>query len=365
LVQTDEERKAVSARKFMDNKFTDYSFKKFHIVIDDFPEDDDVQLILESNEKNGFGIIFKIKELEIKNLVLDLEIIGKNIENNSFTNDDWSIHYSKILGIEGLDVESQDIPIINFELEHTFLWLPFVNLDELKEFCNIFKQMVSNKFSELDEELKKPEKIARVHRSAEGELYRIDEEYEKQLQERNQNYKQLVKKKAEFEKRQQERKLETEKYFEQVQKSVDNFIQKTSAEEFEEYIIKKTGAIPLYDRINKNTIGMDKVMKDILSETIFADVVDNGISYGRNQMRSTTLTPIQKKYSDIIDDYMGLGRRSKIIHHAQEEATKIILEQLKSHEKVTKTLIKVLLVKNEFTKSMADLVYYRYQESIK
>ena len=58
-------------------------------------------------------------------------------------------------------------------------------------------------------------------------------------------------------------------------------------------------------------------------------------------------------------------RRSKIIHHAQEEAAKIILEQLKPYEKVTKTLIKVLLVKNEFTKSMADLVYERYQESTK
>ena len=325
--------------------------------MDDFPNDDEVQLILESNEKNGFGIIFKIEKLEIKKLVLDLEIIGKNIENNSFTNDDWSIHYSKILGIEGLDVEPEDIPIIDFELKHTFLWLPFVNLDELKEFCNIFKQMVSNKFSELDEELIKIEKesmkekpqqvnkdIARVYRSAEGKLYRIDEEYEK---------------------RQQEGKLVREKHFEEVLKSVDNFIQKTSVEEFEEYIIKKTGAIPLYDRINKNTIGLHKVMHDILSETIFADVVDNGISYGHNQMRSTTLTPIQKKYSDIIDDYTGLGRRSKIIHHAQEEAAKIILEQLKSHEKVTKTLIKVLLVKNEFTKSMADLVYDRYQESIK
>ena len=337
MVQTDEERKVVSARKFMDSKFTDYSSKKFHIVIEDV-WGDEVHLILESNGKNGFGIGFKIKELEIKKLVLDLEIIGKNIENNSFTNDDLCIHYSKILGVDGIWSEQ---PTIDFELEHTFLWLPFVNLDELKEFCNIFKQMVSNKFSELDEELIKIEK--------ESPAKEEDDAYD------------LMKKEKDF----LDRNEEFAKHFEQVLKSVDNFIQKTSAEEFEEYIIKKTGAIPLYDRINKNTIRMDKLMKDILSETIFADVVDNGISYGRNQMRSTTLTPIQKKYSDIIDDYTGLGRRSKIIHHAQEEATKIILEQLKSHEKVTKTLIKVLLVKNEFTKSMADLVYYRYQESIK
>ena len=342
----------------MNRELTHHSFKKFHIVIDDV-DDDNVKLILESDEENGFGIIFTMKILEIKKIMLDLEIIEKNIENNSFTNDDWSIHYSDILKIEGLDVEPGDMPTISFELDHTYLWFPFVNLDELKDFCNIFKKMVSNfeEFEFTDDETsakliaefkqesnKKPEKIVRVYRSSEGEVYRIDEEYEK---------------------RQQERKLEREKYFEQVQKSVDNFIQKTSVEEFEEYIIKKTSAIPLYDRINKNTIGMDKVMTDTLSETIFADVEDNGMNYGRNLMRYNTLTPIQKKYSDIIDDYTGLGRRSKIIHHAQEEAAKIILEQLKPYEKVTKTLIKVLLVKNEFTKSMADLVYERYQESTK
>ena len=34
-------------------------------------------------KKNGFLIQFKIKVLEIKKLVLDLEIIGNNISNNS------------------------------------------------------------------------------------------------------------------------------------------------------------------------------------------------------------------------------------------------------------------------------------------
>ena len=342
----------------MNRELTHHSFKKFHIVIDDIV-DDDILLTLESDEENGFGIEFRIKILEIKKIILDLEIIEKNIENNSFTNDDWSIHYSEILKIDALEVEQGDVQTIRFELDHAYLWFPFVNLDELKDFCNIFKKMVLN-FEEIQftddetsakliaeskqESNKEPEKIVRVYRSSEGEVYRIDEEYEK---------------------RQQERKLETEKHFEQVIKSANNFIQKTSAEEFENYIIKKISAIPLYDRINQNKIRMDKVMIDVLSETIFADVEDNGMNYGRNQMRSNTLTPIQKKYSDIIDDYRGIGRRSKIIHHAQEEAAKIILEQLKPYEKVTKTLIKVLLVKNEFTKSMADLVYERYQESIK
>ena len=375
----------------MDEKLTNYCFKKFCIVLEEI-DDDDVRLILD-HEKNGFSIQFKIKVLEIKKLVLDLEIIGNNISNNSL-NPDGIIkqlinipinqkadagYYSNILQFEGLDDE---LPTLDLAINDAYISIPFLNFNELKKFCDIFKQMVLNIFSQfnidfnnvenvisnisqVENKLKKPEDVTRVYRSAEGELYRIDEEYEKQLQERNQNYKQLQERKTEFEKQHQDDKFVREKHFEQVLKSVNNFIQKTSVEEFEEYIIKKTSAIPLYDRINKNTIGMDKVMTDTLSETIFADVEDNEISYGRNLMRYNTLTPIQKKYSDIIDDYTGLGRRSKIIHHAQEEAAKIILEQLKPYEKVTKTLIKVLLVKNEFTKSMADLVYERYQESTK
>jgi hypothetical protein len=375
----------------MDEKLTNYCFKKFCIVLEEI-DGDDVRLILE-HEKNGFSIQFKIKVLEIKKLVLDIEIIGNNISNNSL-NPDGIIkqliniplnqkagtgYYSNILQFDGLDDE---LPTLDLAINDAYISIPFVDFNELKKFCDIFKQMVLNIFSQfnidfnnvenvisnisqVESKLKKSEKITRVYRSAEGELYRIDEEYEKQLQERNQNYKQLVEKKAEFEKQRQDDKFVREKHFEQVLKSVNNFIQKTSAEEFEEYIIKKTSAIPLYDRINKNTIGMDKVMKDILSDTIFADVEDNGISYGHNQMRHYTLTPIQKRYSDIIDDYVGLGRRSKIIHQAQEEAAEIILEQLEPYEKVTKSLIKVLLVKNEFTKSMADLVYLKYQESIK
>ena len=210
----------------MNRELTHHSFKKFHIVIDDIV-DDDILLTLESCEENGFGIEFRMKILEIKKIMLDLEIIEKNIENNSFTNDDWSIHYSEILKIDALEVEQGDVQTISFELDHTYLWFPFVNLDELKDFCNIFKKMVLN-FEEIQftddettakliaefkqESNKKPEKIVRVYRSSEGEVYRIDEEYEK---------------------RQQERKLETEKHFEQVIKSANNFIQKTSAEEFE------------------------------------------------------------------------------------------------------------------------------------
>ena len=65
----------------MDEKVTNYCFKKFCIVLEEI-DDDDVRLILE-HEKNGFSIQFKIKVLEIKKLVLDLEIIGNNISNNS------------------------------------------------------------------------------------------------------------------------------------------------------------------------------------------------------------------------------------------------------------------------------------------
>ena len=65
----------------MDEELTNYCFKKFCIVLEEI-DDDDVRLILE-HEKNGFSIRFDIKILEIKKIVLDLEILGNNISNNS------------------------------------------------------------------------------------------------------------------------------------------------------------------------------------------------------------------------------------------------------------------------------------------
>ena len=61
-----------------------------------------------------------------------------------------------------------------------------------------------------------------------------------------------------------------------------------------------------------------------------------------------------------------MDRKSKTVLQAQEEVSKIILEKLKMHEKVTKSLIKALLVENEFPYStLTDLIYLKYQKSIK
>ena len=51
----------------MNRELTHHSFKKFHIVIDDV-DDDNVKLILESDEENGFGIIFTMKILLLSQL---------------------------------------------------------------------------------------------------------------------------------------------------------------------------------------------------------------------------------------------------------------------------------------------------------
>jgi len=351
----------------MVEKLTDYSFKKFHIELEEI-DDDDVRLILD-HEKNGFSIQFKIKILEIKKLVLDLEIIGNNIENN-LLNQDGVIkqlidvpllkkmdagYYSNILQFDAIDANKDEFPTVDLALNDAFISIPFVNLNELKEFCNIFKQMVLNIFSQFDvdfnnieninsniakveHELKKPEEIEELIRTQDGKLYKINADFGRY--------------KKEFD--------------EQVIKSLDNFIQKTSLEEFEKYIVEKINAIPLINRVNPNKIKLRSLIQDIIEKTILINIPHTDrFRLGNWVLHEYSLTPIQKKYSDILDNYSDFEYRSTVILQAQKEASKIILEQLKIHEKVTKSLIKALLIKNQFTQSMTDLVYLEYQESIK
>jgi len=352
----------------MVKKLTDYSFKKFHVELEEI-DDDDVRLILR-NEKKGFLIQFKIKTLEIKKLVLDLEIIENNIGNNSLNQDgiikqlvDTPLskkmnagYYSNILQFDAIDANNDEFPTVDLKLNDAFISIPFVNLNELKEFCNIFKQMVLNLFSQfgvnfnkieninsniskIEQKLKKPEEIEEMIRTQDGKLYKITTDFGRSRKE----------------------------YDEQIIKSLNNFIQKTTPDEFEKDIIEKINAIPLINKVNPNKIGLWQLMHDILTKTILINLPHEELyQTGFGTLQRYSLTPIQKKYFDIIKDYSSWDRKSKTVLHAQEEASKIILEQLKEHEKVTKSLIKSLLIKNKFPyTSMTGLVYLKYQESIK
>jgi len=349
----------------MDEELTNYCFKKFCIVLEEI-DDDDVRLILE-HEKNGFLIQFKIKVLEIKKLVLDLEIIGNNISNNSLNPDgiikqlsDMGIkqkadagYYSNILEFDGLNAE---LPTLDLAINDAFISIPFLNFNELKEFCDIFKQMVLNIFSQfnidfnnvenvisnisqVENKLKKPEEVEEMIRTQDGELYKINIDFARS-------------RKA---------------YDEQVIKSLNNFIQKTTLDEFEKDIIEKINAIPLINKVNSNKIKLWQLMHDILTKKILINLPHEEINQtGFGTLERFSLTPIQKKYFDIIKDYSSLERKSKTVLQAQEEVSKIILEKLKTHEKVTKSLIKALLVENEFPYStLTDLIYLKYQKSIK
>ncbi|MDC0217741.1 hypothetical protein OAJ86_01805 [Nitrosopumilus sp.] len=349
----------------MDEELTNYCFKKFCIVLEEI-DDDDVRLILE-HEKNGFSIQFKIKVLEIKKLVLDLEIIGNNISNNSLNPDgiikqlsDMGIkqkadagYYSNILEFDGLNAE---LPTLDLAINDAFISIPFVDFNELKKFCDIFKQMVLNIFSQfnidfnnvenvisnisqVENKLKKPEEIEEMIRTQDGKLYKITTDFGRYRKE----------------------------YDEQVIKSLNNFIQKTTLDEFEKDIIEKINAIPLINKVNPNKIGLWQLMHDILTKTILINLPHEELyQTGFGTLQRYSLTPIQKKYFDIIKDYSSWDRKSKTVLQAQEEASEIILEQLKSYEKVTKSLIKSLLIKNKFPyTSMTGLVYLKYQESIK
>ena len=349
----------------MDEELTNYCFKKFCIVLEEI-DDDDVRLILE-HEKNGFLIQFKIKVLEIKKLVLDLEIIGNNISNNSLNPDgiikqlsDMGIkqkadagYYSNILEFDGLDAE---LPTLDLAINDAFISIPFVDFNELKEFCDIFKQMVLNIFSQfnidfnnvenvisnisqVENKLKKPEEIKQLVRTQDGKLYEIAHDFG-QIAKQNR---------------------------EQVTKSFNDFIEKTNLVEFEKYILEKINEIPLNYKVNPNKIGLNRLMNNIVKERILMrEKLQSGYHIGVWTLEEYSTTPIQKKYFDMINKYSGLEYRSKIIQQSQEEVSKIILEKLKMHEKVTKSLIKALLVENEFPYStLTDLIYLKYQKSIK
>lgn len=371
----------------MEEEITHHSFKKFHIVIEEI-DGDDVRLIVESNESNGLSTQFKIKILEITKLILDLEIIEKNIENNGLDKDGIikrlinrpiseypREQLTNLLVFEGLDVNdnSTTLPYLDLAIENTFISMPFVNLNEVKEFCNIFKKMVSTVFSQfgvemnlniksniskLEDQLKLgPGEVTRVFRTEDGKMYRIDEEYEKQRKERiEENAKRL----AQFGQKRKE--------FEQkIIKSFDKFIEKTSIDEFEKHIVERINSIPLINRVNSNKIKLRTVTWEFIRKEIFAEVpTDEQHQINHWTLREIIpLTPIQKKYLDIIENYSGLEKRSEVVSQAQDEASEIILQQLKEYEKVTRSLIKVLLIKNQFTQGMIDLVYFKYKESIK
>jgi len=370
----------------VNQELTHHSFKKFHIVIEEI-DGDDVRLILESNDHNGFSIEFKIKILEITKLILDLEIIEKNIENNSLDKNGIikrlisrpvsfypPEQLTNILVFEGLDVDENGttLPYLDLTIDSTFISIPFVNFNEVKEFCNIFKQMVCTIFSQcgiemdeninsniskLEEQLKLgPGQVTRVFRTEDGKMYRVDEEYEKQRQERLQ----------ENEKRQAGFTQKRKEFEQQIMKSLDKFIEKTSLKEFEKHIVEKINAITLVNRVNPNKIKLRSLILDIMKKEIFADVPnDDQYPIGNWIFHQIQLTPIQKKYSDILENYSGPEMRSAAVLQAQEEASEFILEQLKTYEKVTRSLIKVVLIKNQFTQSMVDFVYFKYKESTK
>ena len=155
----------------MDEELTNYSFKKFCIVLEEI-DDDDVRLILE-HEKNGFSIRFDIKILEIKKIVLDLEILGNNISNNSLNEDEIikqlrdipinqkadAGYYSNILEFDGLNAE---LPTLDLAINDAFISIPFLNFNELKEFCDIFKQMVLNIFSQFNIDFNNVENVISI-----------------------------------------------------------------------------------------------------------------------------------------------------------------------------------------------------------
>lgn len=327
----------------MDEKLIEYSFKKFHIIFEEI-DDNDVRVILQHG-KDGFEIRFAITILEIKKVIQDLELIGNNIENNSLNQDGIikqlidvpplkkmnSHYYSNILQFEAIDTTDDQLPTIDLMLNDAFISIPFVNLNELKEFCNIFKQMVLNIFSQFDVDFNNIEKLDLL------------------LDERERDFKELQP---------------------LIIKSFDNFIKKMSPDEFQKYIIKKINEIPLRQRVNPNIIhGMiGDLLEDIVEEKILMDIPgkihERGIRRYFRDLGRYLVTPLQKKYSDIIREF-GYGRRLEVVHQAQEEASEIILEQLKTHKKITKSLIKALLIKNQFSyTTLQNVIYLKYQESL-
>ena len=344
----------------MDEKLIEYSFKKFHIIFEEI-DDNDVRVILQ-HEKDGFAIRFAITILEIKKVIQDLELIGNNIENNSLNRDGIikqlidvpplkkmdSDYYSNILQFEATGTTDDQLPTIDLMLNDAFISIPFVNLNELKEFCNIFKQMVLNIFSQFDVDFNNIENV-------------------------NSNISQVMEELGQKEKLDLLL-VERQRAYEELQpliiKSFDNFIKKMSPDEFQKYIIKKINEIPLYHRVNPNIIHRQIVnlIKDIVDKKILIDIADKvdetEKSWYFRDFGRYLVTPLQKKYSDIIREF-DYGRRLEVVHQAQEEASEIILEQLKTHKKITKSLIKALLIKNQFSyTTLQNVIYLKYLESL-